>query len=155
MSKKNQEFSTLKESLEPSIKSILESIKTSTELDSILLYKKLFKKSVPMHMRSYLTAFLLKEYLGKSPRKRNTKKAGEKSLFINIGKNRRVYPSDLIQLISKTASIEKESIGNIKILDNYSFVNIAGAHADKVVSVLDSTEYRGRKLTVNYAKKDI
>ena len=155
MSNKNQEFSTLKENLEPSIKSILESIKSSTDLDSILLYKKLLKKTVPMHMRSYLTAYLLKEYLGKAPRKKSTKKAGEKSLFINIGKNRRVYPSDLIQLIAKTADIEKESIGNIKILDNYSFVNIAGKYADKVVSVLDTTEYRGRKLTVNFAKKDI
>lgn len=155
MSNKNQEFSTLKEKLEPSVKSILESIKTSSELDSILLYKKLFKKSVPMHMRSYLSAFLLKEYLGKLPNKRTTKKPGEKSLFINIGKNRRVYPSDLIQLIAKTAEIDKESIGNIKILDNYSFVNIAGELAEKVVSMLDSTEYRGRKLTVNFAKKDI
>ncbi len=68
--------------------------------------------------------------------------------------NRRVYPSDLIQLISKAAEIEKESIGNIKILDNYSFVNIAGNVADKVVGALDTTEYRGRKLTVNFARKD-
>lgn len=154
MSNKNQDFSELNESLEPSIKSILESIKSSRDLDSILLYKKLFKKNVPMHMRSYVTAFLLKEYLGK-PKRKSIKKDGEKSLFINIGKNRRVYPSDLIQLIAKTAEIEKESIGNIKILDNYSFVNVSGEVAEKVVSLLDSTEYRGRKLTVNFAKKDI
>ena len=154
MSNKNQEFSELSESLEPSIKKIMESIKTGTDLDSLLQYKKIFKKNVPINIRSYFAAFLLKEYLGK-PKRKNTKKAGEKSLFINIGKNRRVYPSDLIQLISKAAEIEKESIGNIKILDNYSFVNIAGNKADKVVEVLDSTEYRGRKLTVNFAKKDI
>ena len=154
MSIKNQEFSELNDSLEPSIKSIIESIKTSTDLDSIVLYKKLFKKNVPMHLRSYFTAFLLKEYLGKSKRK-SIKRDGEKSLFINIGKNRRVYPSDLIQLISKTAEIEKDCIGNIKILDNYSFVNVSGNEAEKIVSVLDSTEYRGRKLTVNFAKKDI
>jgi len=154
VSNKNQEFSELNESLEPSIKSILESIKSSSDLETLLLYKKLFKKNVPLNLRSYVSAFLLKEYLGK-PRRKNTKKAGEKSIFINIGKNRRVYPSDLIQLVSKTAEIEKESIGNIKILDNYSFVNVAGEKADKVVSALDSTEYRGRKLTVNFAKKDI
>ncbi|MGL1892348.1 MAG: DbpA RNA binding domain-containing protein [Spirochaetaceae bacterium] len=155
MSKKNQEFSTLNENLGPSIKAIIESIKSSLDLDTIVSYKKIVKKNVPLHLRSYLTAFLLKEYLNNKPRKRSVKKEGEKSLFINIGKNRRVYPSDLIQLVSKTAEIEKENIGNIKILDNYSFVNVAGDYAEKVVSSLDSTEYRGRKLTVNYAKKDI
>lgn len=154
MSNKNQEFSELSESLEPSIKKILESVKTGTDLDSLLSYKKIFKKNVSLNMRSYVAAFLLKEYLGK-PRRKSTKKDGEKSLFINIGKNRRVYPSDLIQLISKTAGIDKDSIGNIKILDNYSFVNVSGEKADKVVESLDSTEYRGRKLTVNFAKKDI
>ncbi len=154
MSNKNQEFKTLNETLKPSITSILDSIKTSSDLNSIVLYKKLFKKNVPLHLRSYLAAFLLKEYLGKTKRK-SPKNPGEKSLFINIGKNRRVYPSDLIQLIAKTAELEKESIGNIKILDNYSFVNVDGKVADKVVKLLDNTEYRGRKLTVNFAKKDV
>lgn len=154
MSNKNQEFSELRESLEPSIKNILESIKTGAELDSLLLYKKIYKKNVSLHMRPYVAAFLLKEYLGK-PKRKSTKKEGEKSLFINIGKNRRVYPSDLIQLISKTAEIGKESIGNIKILDNYSFVNVAEEKADSIIKLLDNTEYRGRKLTVNFAKKDI
>lgn len=150
----NQEFSEMNESLEPSINSILESIKTNSELDTILLYKKIFKKNVPLHLRSYFSAFLLKEYLGK-PRKKSTKKEGEKSIFINIGKNRRVYPSDLIQLISKAASINKTNIGNIKILDNYSFVNVDENYADKIVELLDNMEYRGRKLTVNFAKKDV
>ncbi|OQY37822.1 MAG: hypothetical protein B6229_07485 [Spirochaetaceae bacterium 4572_7] len=154
VSNKNQEFSTLNEDLGPSIKSLIESIKTNSDLDTVVLYKKLFKKNVPIHLRSYVSAFLLKEYMGKT-KKRSTKKPGEKSLFINIGKNRRVYPSDLIQLITKTADIDKENIGNIKILDNYSFVNVAGKEADKIVSLLDNAEYRGRKLTVNFAKKDI
>lgn len=155
MSNRNQEFSELNENLGPSIKQIMESITSSSDLDSIIQFKKLFKKNVPFHMRSYVSAYLLKEFMGKPARRKNTKRAGEKSLFINIGKNRRVYPSDLIQLISKSTEIEKDKIGNIKILDNYSFVNIAGECADSVVSTLDGVEYRGRKLTVNFAKKDI
>ncbi|MBN2619248.1 MAG: DbpA RNA binding domain-containing protein [Spirochaetales bacterium] len=150
-----EEFSKLNENLEPSIKNILESITSEADLDSIVIYKKIFKKNVPLHMRSYLSAFLLREYLGKTKKRVNIIKAGEKSLFINIGKNRRVYPSDLIQLISKSANIDKENIGNIKILDNYSFINISEEKADAVISVLDGSDYRGRKLTVNFAKKDI
>ncbi len=160
MSNNKEEFATLDMSVQPAIKSILESIGSYQDLDSLILLKKIFKKHVPFHMRSYVSAFLLKEYLGGntgnfSKKKKVTKKEGEKSIFINIGKNRRVYPSDLIQLISKTADISKESIGNIKILDNYSFVNIDEEQADIVVNQLNEKEYRGRKLTVNFAKKDI
>ncbi len=146
--------STLKKDLEPVFNEIIDSIKKGSDLDSVLLYKKVIKKSVPFHLRSYFTAFLLKAYLNRG-KKKSFKKDGEKSVFINIGKNRRVYPSDLIQLVSKTAEISKEDIGSIKILDNYSFVSIADASAQNVIDKLDGTEFRGRKLTVNFAKKNI
>ena len=71
VSNKNQEFSTLNEDLGPSIKSLIESIKTNSDLDTVVLYKKLFKKNVPIHLRSYVSAFLLKEYMGKT-KKRST-----------------------------------------------------------------------------------
>jgi hypothetical protein len=147
------DISQLEENLEPLIKNILLGIKQNPELDTIIQYKKIIKKNVPFYLRSYLTAYLLKELAGKKSKK-NIKKPGEKSVFINVGKNRRVYPSDLIQLIAKTGGISKENIGGIKILDNYSFISINDSVANQVVENLDNIEYRGRKLTVNFAKKE-
>ncbi|TVQ39615.1 MAG: DEAD/DEAH box helicase [Spirochaetaceae bacterium] len=75
------------------------------------------------------------------------------SIFVSIGKNRKVYPRDLIQLFSGVDSIDSDDIGQIKILDNYSFVELANEKTDSAIEALNNTEFRGRKLTVNYARK--
>jgi hypothetical protein len=75
------------------------------------------------------------------------------SVFIGIGRTRRVYPRDLVGLILDNTKLSREDIGNIKILDNYSFADINSAKAEEVISVLNDSEYRGRNLNVNYAKK--
>ena len=46
------------------------------------------------------------------------------SIFISIGKNRRVYPRDLVGLIVAVGGIDRERIGDIKVLANYSFVQL-------------------------------
>ncbi len=75
------------------------------------------------------------------------------SIFISVGKNRKVFPRDLIQLFSGVDSITSDDIGQIKILDNYSFVELANDKTDSAIQALNNTEFRGRKLTVNYARK--
>ncbi|WP_211227913.1 DbpA RNA binding domain-containing protein [Spirochaeta cellobiosiphila] len=132
-----------------SVEKIIDQIKDNEDLDEMQLYKKLFKKSVPFHMRSYVGAYLLKNTMGKSLKRSNNKV----TLFISIGRNRRVYPRDLVGLFSAAAGIQKSEIGDIKILDSYSFMEINPKAADKAIEVLDGTEYRGRKITVNHAKK--
>ena len=76
-----------------------------------------------------------------------------KTVFISIGRNRRVYARDLIALISQGAGVERERIGDIKVYDNYSFITLFAEDADKVIELLNSYEYRGRKLTVSYSRK--
>ncbi|HPO01979.1 DbpA RNA binding domain-containing protein [Treponema zuelzerae] len=75
------------------------------------------------------------------------------TLFVSIGRNRRVFPRDLIGLIMQTAQIEREHIGEIRVLDNYSFVQVLTDDAEAVISALNESEYRGRKLAVSYSRK--
>jgi len=75
------------------------------------------------------------------------------TLFVSIGRNRRVYPRDLIGLILQTTGLEREHIGEIRVLDNYSFVQVITEDAEKIIATLNETEYRGRKLTVSFSKK--
>ena len=44
-------------------------------------------------------------------------------------------------------------IGDIKILDNYSFITLSSQASETAIDNLDGIDYRGRKLTVNFAKK--
>jgi hypothetical protein len=75
-----------------------------------------------------------------------------KRLFISIGKNRRLFPREIITLIMSNTSAAREDIGVIRILDNYSFVQVRDTKADEIIETLTGIRFRGRTLTVNYAK---
>ncbi|MDR3147724.1 MAG: DbpA RNA binding domain-containing protein [Treponema sp.] len=74
-----------------------------------------------------------------------------KRLFISIGRNRRLFPREILGLIINAAQVEREDIGSIRILDSYSFVQVRTTVADKIIEALNGTLFRGRTLAVNYA----
>ena len=74
------------------------------------------------------------------------------TIFISIGRNRHVYPRDLVGMLISAAGLERDRIGEIKVLANYSFVQLFKEDAEKAISVLNGYDYRGRKLVVSYSK---
>ena len=75
------------------------------------------------------------------------------SIFISIGKNRRVYPRDLVGVLIAIAGIDRDRIGDIKVLANYSFVQLYAADAQVVIDKMNGYDYRGRKLVVSYSRQ--
>lgn len=75
------------------------------------------------------------------------------TLFVSIGRNRRVFPRDLVGLLIQVGGVERERIGDIRTLENYSFVQVFKEDADKIISALDGYEYRGRRLSVSPSRK--
>lgn len=75
------------------------------------------------------------------------------TVFIGIGKNRRVYTRDLITLLMQTCQLDRERIGHIRNQENYSFVELFKDDVDTVINTLNGYNYRGRTLTVSYARK--
>ena len=75
------------------------------------------------------------------------------TIFIGIGRNRRVFPRDLLGILINAAGIERDRIGDIRVLANYSFVQLFAEDADKAISALDGYEYRGRPLSVSYSRQ--
>ncbi|MDR0447156.1 MAG: DbpA RNA binding domain-containing protein [Treponema sp.] len=73
-------------------------------------------------------------------------------LFVGIGRNRKVFPREILALVNARAKIAREDIGAIRILDNYSFVQVRDTKADDVIQALNGQSFRGRPLTVNYAR---
>ena len=86
---------------------------------------------------------------------KNRAPAGEgfTRLFISVGKSRGVYAKDLAALFSRVLEADRSRIGDIRVLDNYSFLEIDSALAEKAISALSGTELKGRQITVNYARK--
>jgi hypothetical protein len=148
--------------------------KIHTEADPELLnaYRSLIRREVSWFKRSYLSAYLLMLFEGRHPRRRSGKSgksgapaesrgetthyplADEDSirLFINIGRNRKVFPRELLGLINAKTAISREDVGAIRILDNYSFIQVRISSADKIIEALNGISFRGRTLVVNYAR---
>lgn len=93
----------------------------------------------------------LKEGERPAPRPRYSGEAT--TLFFSMGKRQRLYPRILIDMIVDGAKLPPESIGEVRAFDNYSFADIEPAKAQTVITALDGSDYRGRRLSVGPAKK--
>ena len=208
----NREFELNEAQLEDFLKNATEKVKTSENVDLLSDLNKLFKKNVPLTVRKYVIAYLLKEALKhyhsfgnrrdrfernervdrndrnqrynrqernfrqeyhqertEAPAETTEKAAAEEerprhprveipedqatSIFISIGKNRRVYPRDLVGILIAIAGIDRERIGDIKVLANYSFVQLYTEDAQTAIDKLNGYDYRGRKLAVSYSRQ--
>ena len=75
------------------------------------------------------------------------------TIFVGIGRNRRVFPRDLVGLLIGVAGLDRARIGGIRVLANYSFVQLFTEDADKAINALNGYDYRGRKLSVSYSRQ--
>jgi len=142
--------------IEKKIESFIKSIKEDEDPDLLNQYRKLFKKHTPLTMRGYLSAYLLMQAdrnAGSKPSRKRTPDPDKTTLFVSVGKNRRVFPKDLAKLFQSRMDIDQSAIGSIKVLDSYSFFEISKEHAERAIELLNGEEYKGRKLTVNHARK--
>lgn len=187
----NRDFEINEDVVAEFLESTVERVRRDEDPDVLADLSKLFKKNVPLSVRKYVTAYLLKESLkhyhsyGKNNRRNNSKfqaktrveskSAVEKneetvetrvhhervqiapedatSIFVSIGKNRRVYPRDLVGLLIGVAGLDRERIGDIKVLANYSFVQLYTEDAQGAIDKLNGYDYRGRKLAVSFTRK--
>ncbi|OJF77133.1 MAG: hypothetical protein BKP49_03085 [Treponema sp. CETP13] len=79
--------------------------------------------------------------------------AVSETIFFSVGRNRGVYPRDLVGLIANTVHIDRDRIGDIRVLDNYSFVQVYAEDAPKIIETINDLEYRNRRLTVSFSRK--
>ena len=204
----NRDFELNEAQLEEFLTNATERVRTSENVDLLSDLNKLFKKNVPLTVRKYVIAYLLKEALKhyhpfnnrrdrfdrnerndrndrndrnqrqrpeRNFRQERTECAAEPaetneeerprhprveipedqatSIFISIGKNRRVYPRDLVGILIAIAGIDRERIGDIKVLANYSFVQLYTEDAQTAIDKLNGYDYRGRKLAVSYSRQ--
>lgn len=163
------------------LKEAVNAVKTEEDPDILNAYRKVFKKYVPFTLRSYIAAYLIKEFEASSfsrrpygrrsnPRYQDRPRnffserpapaerpvldpAESVSIFISVGRSRRVFPRDIITLLIQNADVSRERIGDIRILENYSFVQVMSEDADNIIQKLHDFSYRGRTLSVSYSRK--
>lgn len=150
----------------------LSNVEMSKEPEELNRFRKLFKKHVPLTKRSYVAAYLARQAvigtekteahsfshasnqsrpLHQGKPKIVLKEDEAKSLFLGVGRKRGVGPKEIITLIMQNTELPREHIGEIKILENYCFVQVKKEDADEVIESLNNFKFRGRPLSVSYA----
>lgn len=165
-----------KEKTKKRLAEILEKIQSDVDPHLLNAYRSLLRKEVSFFRRSYVAAYflMLQDQGSQGGRSHRAAKSGPPSpprentpaeaaryplpeaesvrLFISIGRNRRVFPREILGLINAKTSVSKDDIGTIRILDNYSFIQVRDTVADEIIEALNGKPFRGRTLAVNHAR---
>ena len=137
------------ESTAQQLREIVRQIHEDEDAREMNEYKKFIKRHVSLFSRAYVTAYLFKQYAGGG----SGVSSDRTSIFVSAGRNRRVHARDLVTLFTSADGVSRDDIGQIKVLDNYSFVELENSKAKQAIDSLNGTDFRGRKLTVNYARR--
>ena len=75
------------------------------------------------------------------------------TLFVSAGRRQRFYARIAIKVLLDIPGVADESVGDIRTMDNYSFIVVDPAVEDIVIAGLNGYDFKGRTLAVNRARK--
>jgi ATP-dependent RNA helicase DeaD len=77
---------------------------------------------------------------------------GTVKLFVNRGKSGGLTEEDLNWALTEGAVLPKEAIHSIRVLDRFSFVEVAADQAERAVEYLDGTKLKGKQIRMEIAR---
>ncbi|MCD6015165.1 MAG: box helicase [Solirubrobacterales bacterium] len=77
---------------------------------------------------------------------------GSVKLFVNRGKRSGIGERELRWALTEGAVIPADEIGDIRVLERFSFVELSGEQAKIALERLDGTKLEGKQIRVEYAK---
>lgn len=76
---------------------------------------------------------------------------GMARLFINIGKNQRITPGDILGAVAGESGIPGRMVGSIDMYDGYTFVDVPVHYADAVLEAMSHAKIKGKNVHVEKA----
>ncbi|NLO10555.1 MAG: DEAD/DEAH box helicase [Clostridiales bacterium] len=74
-------------------------------------------------------------------------------LFINLGKNQKIRPGDILGAIAGETGMPGKLIGTIDMYDKYTFVEVPREHASDVIQTMKSAKIKGKSLNIEPANR--
>jgi len=72
-------------------------------------------------------------------------------LFMNVGAEMGVGPADIVGAILGETGLPAKVVGTVDVRERHLFVDVASEHANSIISKLNRTQIRGRKVKVKVA----
>jgi ATP-dependent RNA helicase DeaD len=69
-----------------------------------------------------------------------------KRLFLNAGRMDKLNPKMLLEFFNENAKVNREDVGDIDILEKFSFVNVKEAAAEAIIRYCSGKKFNGRRL---------
>jgi ATP-dependent RNA helicase DeaD len=79
--------------------------------------------------------------------------SGSAKLFINRGARSDITEEDIRWALTEGAVVPGDAIGEIRVLERFSFVDLEAEHAEQALERLDGTKLKGKQVRVEYANK--
>lgn len=91
---------------------------------------------------------------GDGPKPRDKRYEGETVVvFVNAGRRQRFNGRVAIDLLAQVPGVGEERLGNVRTMDNYSFIELAPEAEAAAIAALHGREFRGKPLVANRARK--
>jgi len=74
-------------------------------------------------------------------------------LFINLGKNQKIKPGDILGAIAGETGMPGKLIGSIDMYDKYTFVEVPREYASEVIQVMKTAKIKGKSINIEPANK--
>lgn len=75
------------------------------------------------------------------------------TLFVSAGRRQRFYARVAVKILQEIPGVSGDAIGDIRTMDNYSFIVVDPAIEESVIASLHGYDFKGRVLAVNRARK--
>ena len=74
-------------------------------------------------------------------------------LFINLGKNQKIKPGDILGAIAGETGMPGKLIGSIDMYDKYTFVEVPREYASEVIQVMKTAKIKGKSINIEPANR--
>jgi ATP-dependent RNA helicase DeaD len=75
-------------------------------------------------------------------------------LYVGLGRKAGIRPQDLVGAIANESGISGRDIGDIKVSDQFSIVEVPGDEVEGILRSMKNVSIRGKKATVRRYRDD-
>ncbi|NIK72984.1 ATP-dependent RNA helicase DeaD [Thermonema lapsum] len=146
------------EALQTALHKLYETGIRPEDLAMVFLQKQLghlLKAEEALHFKPEKTSFLSNDYdqdFSHPKRKSQHNRAPMTRLFLSVGKKDRIRPNDIVGAIAGETGIPGKSIGEIELLDNFSFVEVPQEVAQLVVRQMQNRQIKGKRVNIEVSE---
>ncbi|MEY2651964.1 MAG: hypothetical protein RLZZ321_1057 [Bacteroidota bacterium] len=100
-----------------------------------------------------LNASASKEDRDRSDRERpdrgsRAREEGKTRFFVNLGRRDGLNPGAMVRIICDATGLNSKALGRIDIMTSFSFIEADDEHTQKILKLVDGTEFEGHKVSI-------